>query len=95
MPLTARVRATRREVWVTGFDCGAAAVLLRELPHPARWSSPGLIERAWVLALCQQREREGLATMTQAQRNRTRAEAESRGDVLSPDPSRMKISTKE
>jgi hypothetical protein len=50
MPLTARVRATRREVWVTGFDCGVAAVLLRALPHPARWSSPGLIERAWVLA---------------------------------------------
>jgi hypothetical protein len=38
MPLTARVRAAKREGWVTGFDCGAAAVFLRALPHPARWS---------------------------------------------------------
>jgi len=25
--------ATRRETWVTGFDCGAGAVLLRAPPH--------------------------------------------------------------
>src|SRR5437016_667289 len=33
MPPTARPCATRREAGVTGFDCGAGAVLLPALPH--------------------------------------------------------------
>jgi hypothetical protein len=28
-----RKRATRREAWVTGFDCGAGDLLQRRLPH--------------------------------------------------------------
>src|ERR1035441_693073 len=33
MPPTARACVTRREAGVTGFDCGAGAVLLRALSH--------------------------------------------------------------
>ena len=43
-------RATRREAWVTGFDCGAGAVLHGAIP-PARWPRPIVIDRAGVLAL--------------------------------------------
>jgi hypothetical protein len=42
--------ATRREAWVTGFDCGAVPYFYGRYPAPW-WTRPDLIDGAEVLAL--------------------------------------------
>ena len=80
MPPTARFCATRREAWVTGFDCGAGAFYGRY--PPAWWTRPNLIDRAGVLALSlprgPNRGTEGLKTMTRTAHN---SAARRRGEV--------------
>src|SRR5450755_4715043 len=51
MPPTAQSCATRREVGVTGFDCGAGAALLRALPHRPGGGVPICFDLARVLAV--------------------------------------------
>ena len=76
------IRATRREAWVTGFDCGAGTVLHGR--HPTgRWPRPCVIDRAGVLALflaSGSHERDGKGSKTLTRTENTRA-ARLRGDL--------------
>jgi hypothetical protein len=45
------IRATRREAWVTGFDCGAGGGISRALPHRPDGIVPSLIDARAFLAL--------------------------------------------
>ena len=66
-------RATRREAWVTGFDCRAGAVLLRALPHRPGGLVPNVSERSQVLvrflSARARAGREGLMTMKRTEHN--------------------------
>jgi hypothetical protein len=76
MPPTARSCATRREAGVTGFDCGAGAVLLRALSHAHTLDEVGRtfnVTRERIRQI-QTQSLEKLQNLTEAQKLRDDAE---------------------
>jgi hypothetical protein len=74
--------ATRREAWVTGFDCGAGAVLLQALPHrPGGRVSTRLNARGFYAPLPCARPGRGRESLNMMKRTEHNSAARRRGEL--------------